>query len=71
MKLAMLLVVLVGCTSGNRAGRCIGAFDTPKAGVEYETSGWNIAMGIIFVELVIPPVLVIANETRCPVEAKP
>ena len=61
---------LAGCTSSTEFGACIGAFDEKKPGLEYKVSGWNVAMGILFAEMIIPPVLVITDETFCPVGRK-
>jgi uncharacterized protein YceK len=63
----MIAALLAGCTSSNEYGECIGAFDDKKAGVEYKLSIWNTAMAVIFVETVVVPVVVIANQARCPV----
>ena len=64
------LFALVGCTSRTDLGPCIGAFDERDPNLIYKVSGWNIAMGIIFMEMIIPPVIVIADETLCPVGRK-
>lgn len=66
-----LLMTLVGCTSRTELGECIGAFDDGDPGLVYSTNGWNVAMGVIFFELVVPPIVVLANETKCPVRRKP
>jgi hypothetical protein len=67
LPLVAWLALLVGCTSKTEYGPCIGAFDDPDPALRYRTEGWNIAMAVIFVEMVVPPIIVIANETRCPV----
>ena len=72
MKLIAILLVasaLAGCTSKNEYGECIGAFDEKKPGVEYKLSAWNTVLAVIFSETIIVPVIVIANETRCPINA--
>ncbi len=69
--LALLLVLgLAGCTSSTRYGDCIGAFDEGDPNLRYSTSGWNVALGIIFIETIVVPAVVIANEARCPVGNK-
>lgn len=58
--------LLSGCTSKNEYGECIGAFDDKKPGVEYKLSVWNTVLAVIFVETVVVPVVVVANQARCP-----
>jgi hypothetical protein len=73
---ALALLALAGCTFDTKHGECIGAFDDPDPALRYSTSGMNVAMGVLFVETIVVPVVVIASCTRCPVgrkapEAKP
>lgn len=67
-KLLIAFLLLSGCTTQTKGGLCIGAFDTKKSGIEYKTSEWNIAMGVIFFSFILPPIFVLADETLCPVE---
>ena len=70
MTRALLLVALMlslGCTSSTGYGLCIGALDDRSPELVYRVSAWNVAMGIIFFELVVPPVIVLTDETLCPV----
>jgi hypothetical protein len=67
---AALLAVLVACEDRTTYGPCIGAFSDPDPQLVYETNGWNIAMGVIFFEMVVLPIVVIANETKCPVRRR-
>lgn len=71
--IAMLLMVavLAGCTSENQYGPCIGAFDEPVPDVQYKLSVWNTVMAVIFFETVIVPVVVVANEAKCPINHPP
>lgn len=73
MKKALLaaLLLLAACTSSTPYGPCIGAFDEPDPKLIYKTSGWNIAMGIIFFEMIVPPIIVVADEIRCPIARRP
>lgn len=61
----MALALLAGCTSRNEYGECIGAFDDKKPGVDYKLSVWNTVMAVIFVETIVVPVVVVANQARC------
>lgn len=73
--LAVLMFVnLAGCNDGKTIDgkyvECIGAFDDPDPEYVYSTDGWNIAMAIIFFEIIVPPIVVIANKTKCPTRKK-
>lgn len=61
------LVILTGCTQRNSYGDCVGLDDKKDPKLEYKLSIWNIAMGILFMELLIPPIVVVADELECPV----
>lgn len=67
----LLLCCLVGCTSSTEYGQCVGAFDEKDQKLVYKLDVWNVALGIIFFEIVAPPVIVLANETFCPRGRKP
>ena len=71
-KLVMLIIMLlfISCTSSTQYGTCIGAFDDKDPNKVYKVSAWNIAMGVIFFEMVLPPIFVIIDETLCPVGIK-
>ena len=74
MKKAILIIAalaFVGCTSKTEHGECIGAFDDKKPNLEYKVSKWNVFVGAAFFEMLfIPPILVVANQTLCPVATK-
>lgn len=70
--LAICCFFLAGCVSasyvpGHGAQLCIGAFDMQDPRFVYKMSVWNVTLGILFAELIIPPVIVLANATFCPV----
>lgn len=73
MRHALLAIALMaqGCNSATKvdgvAVPCIGAFDDGDPSYVYSTNGWNVAMAVVFFQLVIPPIVVIANETKCAV----
>lgn len=72
-QIASILVALMvtGCTGHTSFGPCIGAFDDANPALRYETSTWNVIMAVVFVEMILPPIVVISSETRCPVGRKP
>lgn len=64
------VMLLSACTSSTEYGKCVGAFDEKDPKLEYKVSAWNLAIGIIFFELVAPPIFVVVDETFCPVGRK-
>jgi hypothetical protein len=72
-KLTILFVVLVllsGCTKRTEYGDCIGAFDDKNPTLLYRLSAWNLFVAIFFSSLIVPPIIVVADETICPVGYK-
>ncbi len=64
------LLILSACTSKTEWGDCVGLNDDEDPSLNYRYSAWNIAMGVIFVEMIFPPIVVALNELRCPVGPK-
>lgn len=67
--IAMILAVLAasGCTSETKYGECIGVQDEKDPSLVYHVSVYNVALGIIFSETIVVPVVVILSELSCPV----
>jgi hypothetical protein len=57
-----------GCRTEVNKVPCIGLNGKKQAGVEYQYSTLNIVLGIIFVETIIVPVIVVLEGLECPVE---
>lgn len=72
-KIIVILAALAlsGCTSKTEFGECIGAFDDGDPALQYKLSVWNTILGVVFVETIIVPVVVVADQIRCPVGVKP
>lgn len=68
--LIILMLFLSSCSSATQYGKCIGLNGKEDPKLEYKYNGWNIALGILFVEMVIPPVIVLIDELKCPVGSK-
>ena len=66
--LALVLVVALmsGCTSETQFGHCIGAFDDKEPNLKYKVEPINVVMGIVFVETIFVPAVVLLSETHCP-----
>lgn len=73
MKRILLACALLfaGCESSTEWGACI---PVDKSGArpdrEYQLSVQNAVLGIIFIETIFAPVIVLASETYCPVGPK-
>ena len=71
LAIAVLLVAaLSGCSNTTEYGNCVGVDDERDPSLNYKLSAWNIAMGIIFVETIIAPIVVAVDELYCPVGNK-
>lgn len=68
MMLAMVAVMLSACTEATEFGECIGlnsALEDPE--LIYEYNAFNIAVGIIFAETIVVPIVVLVDQLKCPV----
>jgi hypothetical protein len=72
MKTALIILALLasGCTSKTEFGNCIGIADDRDPKLNYKMDIWNAGLGILFVEFIIPPIIVVADEFYCPVGVK-
>lgn len=68
--LLLMTMAIVGCTSQTPFGSCIGVTSEKDPTLKYEIPTENVVMGIIFWETVVVPVVVVLNETYCPVGKK-
>jgi hypothetical protein len=67
---ATMIAMLSGCTSSTQYGSCIGIADDKNPNLEYKLSAWNTFLAIVFSETIVVPIVVLANETSCPVGVK-
>ena len=70
LSIALLLIVLAGCTSRTEFGPCVGLGDDKDPKLLYKVSVWNVFLGVIFFELIAPPIFVAVDQTFCPVGKK-
>lgn len=68
--LLILSLFLTGCTSKTEFGNCIGIGDDKKPDLIYKVSSSNIIIGILLMELIAPPIVVLADEFYCPIAKK-
>lgn len=71
LAVALAATLLVGCESSTEFGECVGVVEEKNPALVYDISAWNIAMGVIFFEMVVPPLVVLLDELECPVGKKP
>lgn len=65
-----LALALTGCTTKTEFGDCIGAFDDKNPHKEYKVSVKNVVLAVFFFQTIYTPIVVVANETYCPVGNK-
>lgn len=71
LMLAFALVSASGCESSTGYGPCIDAAkDDANPKLVYRLSTRNTVLGIIFVETIFTPIIVLVSETFCPVGTK-
>lgn len=66
----LLAVALVGCTTHTEHGKCVGINDRDPA-KEYVVSIWNVFVGVLFIETLVVPVVMVADQFYCPIGKKP
>jgi hypothetical protein len=65
--LMMMMLVLTGCQSRTDYGECIGIADTQNPNLVYKVSTRNAVCGIIFIETLVVPIVVLNDQFYCPV----
>lgn len=68
--LLFLALFLAGCTSKTDYGPCIGVMDDKNPLLRYKVSTWNVVLAVVFSETLFVPILVLVNQTSCPVGVK-
>lgn len=65
--LILLASTLSGCASRTDYGQCVGLGDKQNPNLYYKVSARNLVVGIVFIELIVPPIIVATDEFYCPV----
>lgn len=68
--LALVIILCAGCTTRTEYGPCVGIADDKDPKLVYKISIWNAILGVVFFELIVPPIIVLAEETFCPIGKK-
>jgi hypothetical protein len=70
-----LAALLAGCDSSTEYGKCVGISESQRETRDpkliYDVSWWNVFLGVIGVELIFPPLLVLSHELYCPIGTRP
>ena len=66
----LIATLLSGCTERTQYGSCIGIADDRDPKLVYKIDILNTVLSVIFVETIFVPVIVLSNETFCPVSTK-
>jgi hypothetical protein len=66
----LILLALTGCTTRTEHGECVGLGDEKKPDLVYKVSARNLIICIVFLELIVPPVIVVVDDFYCPVGKK-
>jgi hypothetical protein len=66
----ILCLFIMGCTSSTEFGPCVGIGEDRDTSLVYKISAMNLFWGIIGFSLVAPPIIVVVDETFCPVGRK-
>jgi hypothetical protein len=71
----LALVLLAACETSRKLpdgtdAPCVGLNQTKDSTLVYEYSTQNIVLGVLFSEVVVPPVLVVLNGLECPVRRR-
>ena len=62
-----VFAVLFGCESETSFGKCIGINDERDPSLHYKVSTTNVVIGIVFIETVFAPAIVVLDELYCPI----
>lgn len=71
--LSLASATVAGCNSENEFGKCvgIGQSDRRDPNLYYDLSIWNVFWGVVGVEMIFPPILVLHHELYCPTGKRP
>lgn len=70
LAICLIVIFLSGCTSSTQFGSCVGIGEDQNPKLTYKISALNLVVGIVFFELIAPPVFVVVDELYCPTGVK-
>lgn len=66
----MMLIPLSACQYNTEYGECIGLDDDQNPALVYDLSTRNIVLGVVFSQMLVPPIYVALEATHCPVRKR-
>jgi Slime mold cyclic AMP receptor len=70
LPILFIAALLAGCTTRTDYGDCVGINDNKDTHLVYKVSVWNAVLGVVFIETIIVPIIVIIDNLYCPVSKK-
>jgi hypothetical protein len=70
LHMAALIFLLSACQSRTDLGPCVGVNDKQDPALAYHVSTRNVVVGVIFFEMVAPPIIVAFDELYCPISRR-
>lgn len=64
------MLFLSACTERTQFGECIGVTDEPDPNLNYKIDTWNAVIGIVFIETLVVPVVILNDQFYCPKSRK-
>lgn len=63
LAILLMILTLTACSSSTPYGDCVGIGDEDSRDptLHYKLSAWNLAMGVIFFELIVPPIVLLGR----------
>ncbi len=71
LAIMLVLMTLTGCTSETEYGDCLGMQETKDPNLIYKVPTRNVVLGVIFIETIFVPAVVLLSETNCPIGRAP
>lgn len=68
--LVLLALLVSGCTAETPFGKCVGLGEEQDPDLNYRMSVKNLVLGIVFFELIAPPIYVLSEQIYCPTGLK-
>lgn len=66
----LIFLGFAGCATETQYGKCIGITDDRDESLIYKISKKNLVLGIVFIETIFVPAVVVLDEFQCPVGIK-
>lgn len=68
--LLIFSIILTGCNKKTQFGECVGINGEKDITLKYKYDEENIIVGVLFAEMIFPPLLVVLDRLECPIAKK-